>query len=382
MLDLKNHPYFEEYTDPKSGVVSYILTEKTADMQKHFYFSESSLTDDGKYLWIRCVNPPSGCEYLAVVSMDAGNPFIRPFLTTAGMGMYGENCPRVVPCSHDAIFAMGTDIWRITVDGDITKIFSLPQDLIKGRKVSSVSTHCSLSADGKYVAIDAEIGNRSYVGYGDIATGEFNLLNSFDRHYDHIQFSPVKPELLLVDQDGHNDLFTGEFTNIDIRTWLMDTKKTRFEPLLPNAWYTRGGVEYCHDFFSEDGQVCFVDYKTGAFECNVDTRELNHVWKRPLCHCHTIDRMLWVGDNTPYAWAQRPCETMFFDRETGKEIAIFSELPFPEFGRFMHCDPHPSFTKDMKYVISTVTLLDGKVDVAITPVEPLLKLCRENGTVV
>ncbi|MBS7299263.1 MAG: hypothetical protein KIG65_09335 [Eubacteriales bacterium] len=78
-------------------------------------------------------------------------------------------------------------------------------------------------------------------------------------------------------------------------------------------------MQYCHDLFSEDGQVCFVDYKTGAFECDVDTRELNHVWKRPLCHCHTIDRMLWVGDNTPYVWAQRPCETMFFDREIGRE---------------------------------------------------------------
>ena len=32
MLDLKNHPYFEEYQDPKSGVTSYILTEKGREM--------------------------------------------------------------------------------------------------------------------------------------------------------------------------------------------------------------------------------------------------------------------------------------------------------------------------------------------------------------
>lgn len=378
MLNLKNHPYFTEYTDPVSGVVSYILTERVSQMQQHFYFSECSLTDDGNYLWIWCRNPPSRAMHLSVVSMDPENPTITPFLKT----MCQSSCPRVVPNSHDVIFSIAEDIWRMTKEGELTKLFSLPSDFINNRRLSKLSTHLPLSCDGRYIGLDADVGNRTYVGLADLETGEFKVLNSFDRHYDHMQFSPVDPELFLIDQDGHHDLFTGEFTNIDIRTWLMDTKQTRFEPLIANAWYTRGGVEYCHDFWSEDGQVCFVEYKKGAFECNVDTRELNHVWNRPLCHCHTRDRKLWTGDNTPYAWAGKPCKTLFFDRETSKEIEIFSGNPYPKLGRFGHNDPHPSFTKDSEYIISSTTVLGRTADVAITPVKPLLELCREKGTVV
>ena len=79
MLDLKNHPYFTEYEDPKTGVKSYILTERVGYAQQHFYFTNTSLTPDGKYLWIRCINPPALVCNLAVVSLDPENPFIRNF---------------------------------------------------------------------------------------------------------------------------------------------------------------------------------------------------------------------------------------------------------------------------------------------------------------
>ena len=50
MLNLKNHTYFVGYTDPKSGVRSYILRKKIAPMQQHLYFTQPSITSDGKYL--------------------------------------------------------------------------------------------------------------------------------------------------------------------------------------------------------------------------------------------------------------------------------------------------------------------------------------------
>ena len=93
MINLDKHPYFTKYTDPKSGVVSYVLTERVGSLQQHFYFSEKSVTNDGKYLWIRCANPPSWFQTLAVVSLDADNPFIRHF---PHAGIFGGN-PIITP---------------------------------------------------------------------------------------------------------------------------------------------------------------------------------------------------------------------------------------------------------------------------------------------
>ena len=380
MLDLKNHPYFTEYNDPESGVVSYFLKEKVAEMQQHFYFSECSLTDDGKYLWIRCINPPAQFVHLAVVSMDPANPFIRAF---PGAGCMG-GCPNIIPGTHDVLYGDFGCMWRITPEGKMTKVLSLGQDILKNREPGHMSTHSSISCDGKLVVLDFHVGGKWYVGTGNLETGEIKVLNNFGRCYDHTQFSPVDPELFLLDQDWWRDRDTGEYFCIDNRMWLMDIHGTYFEPLIPNSWYWRDGTEYAHDFWSQDGRICWVDYKTGAYECDIETREVNHVWKRPMCHTHTIDRKIWVADETPYAWRERPCKTLFYDRETNKEIEIFSGNPCPKVERTgaYHLDPHPSFTKDEAFVISTTTLLDGSADVAITPVKPLLELCREKGTIV
>ena len=57
-------------------------------------------------------------------------------------------------------------------------------------------------------------------------------------------------------------------------------------------------------------------------------------------------------------------------------------MPRPAFksgGPVYHLDPHPAFSQDGKHIISMTTVRDGEVDIAITPVEPLLSLCREKG---
>lgn len=377
MLSLEKHPYFTEYTDEKTGVKSYFLKKKVSELQQHFYFSESSLTEDGKYLWIRCLNPPAQNMSLAVVSMDPENPFIKQFQgasTNSGL-------PRIIKGTHDCIFAEGAAVYRVNPEGEITKVLELDSEFLHNRPVGRMFTHASISCDGKYIALDMSVGGKWYMGIGDLQTGEVKILNNFGRCYDHAMFSPTNPELFLLDQDWWREPATGEYFPIDNRIWLMNTKGTRFEPLVPNSWYYHDGSEICHDFWSADGYLCWIDYNLGAFECDVETREITHIWKRPTCHAHTTDRKLWCADQTPYTWNKKPCQVLFFDRETNREIEIFSALPEPKVkrGGNYHLDPHPSFTGDGKYIISTVTLLDGNADVAITPVEPLLEKCRKEG---
>lgn len=380
MLNLEKHPYFKEYIDAKSGVKSYFLNKKVASLQQHFYFSECSLTEDEEYLWIRCINAPAQFIHLAVIGMNADNPSIKAFPQAGCMG----GCPNIIPGTHDAIYSERDTVWRITPNGEMTKILSLPEEFLKNRTPSQVSTHLSISCDGVYVALDIEISDKWYMATGNMKTGEVKVLNNFARCYDHAQFSPVEPRLLLLDQDWWRDWHTGEYFSIDNRMWLMDINGTRFEPLIGSSWYWHDGTEYAHDFWSKDGKICWVDYKTGAYECDINEREVHHVWKRPMCHTNTLDRKLWCADETPYAWNERPCRVLFYDRKTNKEIDIFSALPKPSVERkgVYHLDPHPAFTLNGDYIISTVTLLDGAADVAITPVRELLTLCRQNGTIV
>jgi hypothetical protein len=270
------------------------------------------------------------------------------------------------------------------MDGELTKVIEVDPELINYRRLTRLFTDASISADGKYIALDMEISDKTYMALGDLRTGEVKLLNKFARRYNHATFSSTRPDLLLIDQDWWRDSNSGEYFPIDNRIWLMNTEGTMFKPLMPDAFSGRDGREMSHDYWSGDGWLCWSDYFLGAHECNVDTGEVNRVWCRPICHSHSsYDRKMFVGDQTPYAWATKPCRLLFYDRETNKEIDVFSALPAPLSGReYYHCDPHPQFCANDSVIVSTTTVNGGRVDVAITPVAPLLERCREIGELV
>ena len=58
-MELSRHPYFTEWTDPVSNVKSYVLTQAAAPLQQSFYFTNSSLSADEKYLWFYACYPPA-----------------------------------------------------------------------------------------------------------------------------------------------------------------------------------------------------------------------------------------------------------------------------------------------------------------------------------
>ncbi len=380
MLNLDRHPYFTKYADEQSGVVSYILTEHVAALQQSFYFSQPSVTEDGKYLWIMCANPPARYRTLAVVSLDCENPFIRHFPHASPSGSC--NLPCITPAGDGCYFGIDNAVYKVDVEGAVTKVLEVPLSHFKQRPIERLFTHASVSCDNKYIALDMGVSDKTYVGIGCLETGEVKLLNKFGRMYDHALFSPTDPELILIDQDWWIDSQSGEYFPIDNRMWLLNTKGDRFEPLIPTMFYGRDGSEMAHDYWSRDGYVCWSDYHHGAYECDLKTKVPTLVWRRPICHSHTsADRQLFVGDQSPYTWAKKPCQVLFYDRATNKEIPIFSALPCPaEFDRFYHQDPHPQFCANDSVVVCTTTVFGGRIDVAITPVAPLLEKCRSEGT--
>lgn len=209
------------------------------------------------------------------------------------------------------------------------------------------------------------------------------------RHFNHAQFVAETPMLsptgdacryclerhvYRVDLERRTTIVCslGRGFGLDHRTWLMDTLGTRYEPLRPTDSFgqTMHGrkTAACHEWWSADAKVCWVDYNRGACECEPRCgAEPTHVWAAQLCHAHcNATGRYWCGDESPYKWGEKPCEVLFCDRLTRRQTLIAS-LPKPPLPRFpFHLDPHRQFTPGGKYVAYTTTVR-GTVDVALAP---------------
>ncbi len=378
MINFEKLSYFEEYIDPATGVKSYILNKKPAECIQSFYFCNKSLSDNQKYLWMYCFYPPMRHRCLGVVCLDSKNPFVKVFKES----VFWDATPLVAPEGDKVYFVSVYTgdglICTLDIEGKIEEFARIDPDYIAGRAVYRFGTHLTISADGKYMLVDAMVGTMGFVAAVDMQTREFHIINEYMNMYNHGQFSPVDPELFLLDQDGWDDPASGKHMIFHNRIWLCDVQGTRFEPVIQKSWFNHDGSMICHDFWSQDGKICWIDYHKGAFEIDVETREINHVWEHPLCHAHcNADRNLWVADQSPYGWHREPCKVIFYNRAAKKLIDIYSALPAPCCDRATwHIDPHPQFTRDGNYIICTATVR-GKIDVSITPVEQLIKLTDE-----
>lgn len=367
MYDLNEHPYFERWEDPATGVASFILKERVAPVQQSFYFTNASVSPDEQWLWFHTAYPPNLQRTLAVVCLDPGRPLIRHF-PQAG---YTAESPMVAPEGDAVYFCMGNCVYRLGIDGETREVCRVPDEYIAKRHFARIATHLTLSADGRYFLLDGDLGDFWWVGLGDIRTGEVKILREFGRHHNHAQFSPTDPNLFLIPQDWWKDKLTGRHFRIDHRLWLMDVAQTRFEPVCPHDWYDANS-RASHEWWSKDGMVCWNDYAKGTHECDPCTLAVTHVWKRPLCHAHcSADRRYWCADESPYKWATQPVEILFYDRQTQREIAIVSAMPPPPIPRDQyHLDPHPQFSPKDSWIVYT-SMVRGQVDVALTPVPPL-----------
>ena len=157
MFNPEKHPYFEKYVDPQTNVVSYILKERISEVQMNLYFTEQGVTDDGKYLWFRCIYPPAVYTHLAVISLDCDNPFIRSFPHV----QMQETQPCVIPGTHDLLTAINNRVYRVDIEGNMTKVIEVGEDIIRNRRITQLSTHLSVNSDGELILLDMSVGNKT-----------------------------------------------------------------------------------------------------------------------------------------------------------------------------------------------------------------------------
>ena len=368
------HPSFTKWTDPHSGVVSYVLSEHIAPLQKALYYVTPSIRGPGRYLWFRACFPPSLARFPAIVDLQELQ--IRYFPQAVGNGGPTSECtPMVTPAGDSAYVGIGDGIHLLHVDGSMREIGRMPSEILRGRHLFRLATDITMSCDGRWFVLDSHIGNGWLISLMDTQTGEVRPLRWFTTDHTHAAFSLHDPGLIQLNQGHGHDPVSGERYEMNIRMWLMTTDLSRYEPVDPTLWFGRNS-RCCHEWWTPSGKLQWCDYDRGIWEMDLATRHKSLVWAHPLVHGQSdpSERYL-VGDQNPYNWNEKlPCSIWLYDRHTGRETAIVTRmpaqpLPWRDFRAF-HIDPHPHFSSDGEWVIYTTTAL-GKVSVAVTPTAPL-----------
>ncbi len=379
---LAAHPYFTAWTDPMSGVESFVLTHRVAPMHKGWYYANPSVSADQRWFWFRAAFPPSRSWFQAVVCLDPDAPsahLLHGSHCGSGNALLTPEGDRAYVPVEDGIHLMGPGVETETV-------WRFPREHIGTRQFRGLCTTLTASADGRFWLLDSRVGDRWLIGLVERATGEYRLLRAFNRSHHHAMFSPTDPRLFMVSHGPGNHETTGDRFDMNVRMWLMDTELTRYEPVLPDLWFGQNSWA-CHEWWMADGRIAWCDYEAGVHECDpvgVYERRRRLVWPRKLIHAHADPAgRYYAGDHDPYKWSdERPCQVWFFDRQSGLDIAVASAMPTPRVEpgdrRAWHLDPHCHFTPDGQGFVWTTTVL-GPCDVAITPVEGAVRRLEAAG---
>ena len=365
-MNLHEHDLFTPWTDPQSGIVSYLLQASIAPHQQSFYFVNSSMATGGRHVWFYTAFPPSANHTLGVADLETGE--MHHFPET----QFSDGSPLIDPETGEIYWVSGLDIWKRSPDpaASPVRINSFPEDLAKRRIPRRIATHLTLSADRRVVNIDAQIGNEWFVGAAPLDGSPVEIWQQFDRCYNHAQFSPTDPDLLLMAQDWWIDANTGEHHKYVDRLWTI-RRGEEARPLVPDAPSGRRS----HEWWQADGShVWYVDYDLGTEKLELATGKRTNVWPGGTCHsyCDATGTLI-AGDIGTYSWGRTGCRVAFFNTTTGREISIASDLPEPVPGRMpYHLDPHPRFCLDDQYICYTTTVR-GHADLAVVPVASLVE---------
>lgn len=387
-------PLVTPWVDPQSGVTSYLLAS-VAPLQQSFYFVNQSFSADGRYLWFYCAFPPGGkANYgrmLGVADFETGE--IRHFPET----QFLDASPMVDAATGEAYWASGESIWKRGPQPEAACVLvnELPKSLTNGRTPWRIATHLTKSADGRGLGLDVTLGRETHVGYAPLNGGPIEIWQTLHAGFNHAQFSPTDPDLLLLCQDSYVDVVTGEIPQFDNRLWLIrrgGKAAPIYQPIdggsakvlahsthqdAPPRMVDDGPKMHGHEWWAADGRrVYFVHYGQGVksveLPANGELREtLIWAW-RPVSHAHcNAAGTLFVGDAQPPA--QRVySKVIFFNAATGREIEIASHMPHPDpLIKRYHVHPHPQFCLGDQFICYT-TNVRGQIDVALARVEELV----------
>ncbi len=357
---------FKKWSDPKSGVESYILNPGPIPFAQSFYFVNTSYTNDGRYIWFYCAFPPSEMKCLGLVDFE--NDSVR-FLPET---QFLDASPLIDLENGDAYWISKTELWKISpVPGAKPACLNrFPDELAKNRRPHRISTHLTFSADRKFVNLDAQIGNEWFVGAFPLDGRPPEIWQkSTDCCVNHEQFSPTDPDLMMFANDGWNDAVTGEKHDYAKRIWLI-RKGSKAEPVFKEDTPMHG-----HEWWDPDGKtIWYINYGTGTERVDIKTRKRELVWpSNHVSHSHSdIDGKYIVSDLSAHN-LRGECKVEFVNLAVKKTTDIVSSMPPIHELKKYHIHPHPQFCLKDKYICYTTTVLN-RVDLALSPVSTILQM--------
>jgi len=375
--------HFTVYTDPQSGVKSYLLKNEIAPLQKMCYYVSKNWTINERYFWIVCAFPPGGwmegsAFTTACIDFETDEIYYHPDIPG-----YGSCCDQE---TGELYYHTGNLILKKgpKSDSPVTRIAKVPQKyrLFPG----NVATHLTFSADKKELCCDIHSGNEMYLTSLNIETGEFTDWLTRHGGWNHAQFNPTDKDVIMFAMEFWQDLKTGTHYIIDYddnghrtRTWTIErgdedavlhTPKFRDQT---HEWWSANGkyIYYCDKFHG----VGRINYKTGE--------HIMHYMPYSWHAYSSMDDLYFCSDkyfpeeDLPF---YRGCMTgtLFTNTVTGKNVKMIAKNPAlykPDEPCVYHIDPHPRFVFNDKYV-AQVTTVTGQVTVAFTPVDQLKELTK------
>ena len=154
--DLTASAAFRPWTDPESGITSYLLHDRVAPLQQSFYFTNRSFSEDGAYLWFYCAHPPGGNSYegRSLGVYDVHEEQLRWFPET----QFRDASPMVGPggvywCWEYTVYRRGP-----SANDQVEVVNIVPEEVHRKRAGERLATHLTLSADGRQLFLDASFG--------------------------------------------------------------------------------------------------------------------------------------------------------------------------------------------------------------------------------
>ena len=391
--------FFETFTDPVSGVVSYYLKSEAIgkDNSQTVYFNGCEMTNDERFIYALTTTNEEKIRLKQTTQSQEKHGII---IDLAKRKMYRVPSPNGYPwldpeedvlyyCTFSADRTSATFYKReLLVDPTkVIKLASIPSTIVPtgvNRPISRVVSHISLTSDKQKVLIDSWIADQFIWGLLDLYTGAWEEWgHSPYVHMTHGMMNPKHDDEALLAVDGWDDRSgahhpiaydpDGTYPRIQF------VKKGSTKTIKPNP----DTNDATHEGWTSDGD--YIYWCSAGI--NVRSVRNGDLYQKVLnttpgidaaTHCcPSKDLKYWTfDDNTPYYYRGCSWKVNFYNAVTGKRLLIYSARPQMNDANHessLHPDPHPHFVCNDKYIVCTMVGDDLNMHWSITPVDQLLE---------
>lgn len=399
--DIFADDFFEKFTDPGSGVVSYILKSEAIgkDNSQTVYFNGCEMTNDERFIYALTTTNEEKIRRKEATSQEKHGIIID----LAKRKIYRVPNPHGYPwidpetdvfyyCTLSPDKTSATFYKReLLVDPTkVIKLASIPSSIVPmgvNKPISRIISHLSLTSDKQKVLIDSWIADVFCWGLLDLYTGAWEEWgHSSSVHMTHGMMNPKHDEEALFAVDGWDDRSGAHhpiaYDPDGTYPRIQYVKKGLTQTILPNP----DTNDATHEGWTSDGDHIYwcsaginVRSVRDPGDYKIVLKTIPGIDSATHC-CPSKDQNYWTfDDNTPYYYRGCSWKVNFFNAVTGKRILIYSSRPQMNDGNHesgLHPDPHPHFVCNDKYIVCTMVGDDLNMHWSITPVNQLIEMTK------